>query len=140
MNKCCLLIFPLCFTLIVFSTGCASNRAQIDAWQDSDFSPTRTDKMALAVVQNPSDETVELGRILAAELTRENFNLVPFDQADYSLACLMEDDSEERYTPGQQPFMQIPSPPMGLDDDPSTFRTRATVFPPTYIVFHKKAI
>jgi hypothetical protein len=140
MGKRCLLLFPLCLTFINFFTGCVSNRVQIEAWRDSDFSPTRTNKIAIAVISHPRAEDAAPGRILLEELKHEHFDLVPFDQADYSLAGAVEDDSEESYTPSQQPFLQTPSSLVGQDDDPSTFRTRTTVFPPTLVVLHKKTI
>jgi hypothetical protein len=135
-----LLFFLLTLTLITFSTGCVSNRANIGAWRDSDFSPMRTNKIALTLMSNPSDEDAELGRAMTAELKRENFNLVPFEEADYTLACVVEDDSEEIYTPSQQPFLSTPPQIILQTYDPSTFQTRQTWFPPTLVVLHKKDI
>jgi hypothetical protein len=135
-----LLFFLLTLMLITFSTGCVSNRANVGAWRDSNFSPTRTSKIALTLMSNPSIEDAELGRALIAELKRENFNLVPSSEADYTLACAVEDNSEQIYTPSQQPFLSTPPQITGQAYDESAFRTQQTQFPPTLIVVHKKDI
>jgi hypothetical protein len=135
-----LLFFLLMLTLITFSTGCVSNRVNVGAWRDSNFSPTRTSKIALILMSNPSIEDAELGRVLMSELKRENFNLVPYSEADYTLACAVEDDSEQIYTPSQQPFLSTSPQITGQAYDESAFRTQQTQFPPTLVVVHKKDI
>jgi hypothetical protein len=135
-----LLFFLLTLTLTTFSTGCASNRADVGAWRDSNFSPTRAAKIALTLISNPSDENAELGRVLTAELKRENFNLVPLAEADYTLTCVVEDDSEESYMPRQQPFASAPPQTTAQVYEQDGFQTYQTPLPPTLVIFHKKDI
>lgn len=79
-------------TLVILMTGCATHRPVISTWRDSQAMPTRTDKIALTLQPQPEPENIELGRLLAAELKREGFDLVPVKQADYLMAYTWEDE------------------------------------------------
>lgn len=95
--KMCRLVVLLCLppVLAVLSAGCASHRPVVSAWNNSQLSLTRADKLALTLRPDPSPEDAELGRILVAELQREGFDLVPIEKADYLLACALGDDWEQ---------------------------------------------
>jgi hypothetical protein len=99
-----LLSISICFSMkakcllltlmTILSAGCATNNGVIvSARHDAHFSPTRTDKISMALRPNPSAEDAALGSILQAELKSEGFDIVTNADADYALACLVEDDS-----------------------------------------------
>jgi hypothetical protein len=100
-------LLPL-LSLAILLAGCASDHPTVGARRGAGFSPTPTDKIALTLMRNPSDEDAELGRLLTAELKREGFNLVPPAEADYTLAYAVEDDSVASYVPARN--FVVPNP------------------------------
>ena len=88
--------------LVVVWTGCATHHPLVSTWHESPYAPTRADKIALTLRPEASPEDAELGRLLVDELRREGFHLVPIAEADYLMACTLEDervaDPEHRIT------------------------------------------
>ncbi len=63
----------------------------VDTWCNPQFSPKRTDKIALTDQPNPTSQTKALVKLLVDELQRESFEVVSSDHADYLLACVMDE-------------------------------------------------
>ena len=62
----------------------------------SSFSPTPTNSIALKMsIANARPEEAETGRLLAAELKREGFVVVPEEQADYLLSYVVSGNLEQ---------------------------------------------
>ncbi|HEX4349897.1 MAG TPA: hypothetical protein VH251_05905 [Verrucomicrobiae bacterium] len=101
-------LFWLSLASAILLSGCASTQPTVGAWHDSHFTPQRTDKLALTLRPDPTDEDARLGRILTAELEREGFNLVPLAEADYALTYVIENSAETSEVPGALPSMQMP--------------------------------
>lgn len=93
---------------MVFAAGCASNHPVVGAWREGNFFPTRTDKIALTLRPHPNAEDALLGQMLAAELKRENFDIVPLAEADYTLAYAVENDAVESFVSSPQFTVQTP--------------------------------
>ncbi|HLZ54762.1 MAG TPA: hypothetical protein VKS19_09820 [Verrucomicrobiae bacterium] len=95
--------------LVILMAGCATRHPMVSTWHESEFSPTRADKIALTLRPRPSPEDAELGRLLVDELKREGFNLVPMEKADYLIAGTLTDelvtDQQHRIT------TTVPAPP-----------------------------
>lgn len=85
-------LFPLLLFVVWWSTGCASKQAYVIARLDPQYSPTSSNKLALARQNQPRSEEQELSRALVAELERQGFQIVPQAEADYTLACWIEND------------------------------------------------
>lgn len=88
--------------LAALSSGCASTAPTgilVTAQRDPSFSPLRTDKICLAQQPNPNAEDAALTSALMTELTNENFNIVTNIDSDYTLACVIEDDSTTESVP-----------------------------------------
>lgn len=81
--------------LIILMAGCATRHPVVSTWHQSEFSPTRADRIALTLRPRPSPEDAELGRLLVDELKREGFNLAPIEKADYLMACTLTDELVE---------------------------------------------
>jgi len=96
------------WTLVILFAGCATKNPTVNAWRDAQLTPTRADTIALTIQPNPSPENAELGRLLTVELKREDFKLVPIDQADYLLAYTLEDELADQ---GRSIIMTIPASP-----------------------------
>ncbi len=103
----------LLLALAALFTGCASTTPQgilVTAQRDPAFSPTRTDRICLTQQLNSRPEDAALARALTAELTRENFNIVTNTDADYTLACVIEDDSTSVSVPRAiHPYSNAPT-------------------------------
>ncbi len=95
--------------LVILMAGCATRHPMVSTWHESEFSPTRADKIALTLRPQPSPEDAALGRLLVDELKREGFNLVPMEKADYLIAGTLTDelvtDQQHRIT------TTVPAPP-----------------------------
>ena len=94
--------------LVILLAGCATHHPMVSAWHNSQFTLTRTDKIALTLRPDPSAQDAELNRLLVAELKQEGFNLVPIEQADYLLACTLEDELVDQ---GRSVTMTTPASP-----------------------------
>ncbi|HEV2434742.1 MAG TPA: hypothetical protein VG077_01980 [Verrucomicrobiae bacterium] len=95
--------------LVILMAGCATHHPLASTWHESQFSPTRADKIALTLRPQPSPEDAELDRLLVGELKREGFNLVPIEKADYLMAGTMSDELLE--DPRQQITINTPAAP-----------------------------
>ena len=96
MNLCRLpALLGLIPTLVILLAGCATHHPMVSTWPESQFSPTRADKIALTLRPQASPEDAELGRLLVDELNREGFHLVPIEKADYLMACGFTDELVE---------------------------------------------
>jgi len=140
---------PPLLVLAVFLAGCATSHPTVGAQRGAGFSPARTDKIALTLRPNPSQEDAQLGRLLTAELQREGFNLVSSAEADYTLAYALEDDSTETDVPWRD--FTVPSDPQSSRDiiasatspPPGFARAPAGTAPSigsTAIVYHSKGV
>lgn len=123
--------------LVILLTGCATHQPVISTWRDSQVTPTRADKIALTIQPQPSPEDAELGRLLAAELKREGFNLVPVEQADYLMAYAWEDELVDQgrsittttpaappQTTAQAMGQAVPTVPARVASQPVVYRDR----------------
>lgn len=128
--------------LAALSSGCASTAPTgtlITAQRNPDFSPARTDTICLSQQLDPRREDAALRSALTAELARENFNIVTNTDADYTLACLIEDDSTvesvqkttSAYTyPNPMlagPYLAVPISPEGQENTGEPSLETATV-------------
>ena len=104
------MLFCLSLTLAGVWTGCATQRPEVGAWRNPQFSPSRTDKLALTDRPNPSPHDATLGRLLVAELQRGGYALVPPDQADYLLTYVVADNVDFDYSQAHVSVMSGPSP------------------------------
>ena len=83
---------PFGFIVVLFIAGCATSKPLVvDTWCNPQFSPKRTDKIALTDQPNPTPQTKALDELLVDELQREGFQVVSSDRADYLLACVMDE-------------------------------------------------
>ena len=148
-----LYLYSLTLISAILLIGCVSNHPTVGAWRGAGFSPVRTDKIALTLRPNPNHEDAELSRVLTTELKCEGFNLVPLEEADYTLAYVVEDDSVENYVPTPQFTVSTPpqttkeitGPPNQIG---SSYQTPTGMVPSGYqqpqsqmlIVYHDKGI
>jgi len=113
MKKSIVLLFSL--ALAALFTGCASmvsNGVLVTAQRDPAFLPLRTDEICLSRQLHPSKEQIVLNFALTNELANEGFNVVTNTDADYTLACVIEDDStDESVSRATHPYT-VPSPVM----------------------------
>ena len=92
----CLLLLPSSLLCILLFAGCASApRPMVDTWLNSSFSPTPTNSIALQPVANARPVDIATGKLLADEMQREGFVLVPADHADYLLSYVVSENVEE---------------------------------------------
>lgn len=106
-----LVLFGLPLALALFSTGCATSKPpMVDTWRNSQFSPTPADKIALTDQPNPGPQDAAIRQLLIDELQREGFPVVSSDQADYLLACVLDEAVETQQIvhvyPEYNPMMQ----------------------------------
>ena len=88
---------PFGFTVMFLTAGCATSKPpMVDTWCNPQFSPKRTDKIALTDQPNPTSQTKALVKLLVNELQCEDFQVVPSDRADYLLACVMDEAVENQ--------------------------------------------
>ncbi len=109
-------LFPLLMALAMTS-GCASHKAYVLARRDPQYSPSPTNRIALANHLKPRPQEEALCITLTAELHQQGFHLVPQEEADYTLAYWIEDNWYLReipvrtYKPGGSPAPLAPLPP-----------------------------
>jgi hypothetical protein len=87
--------FPALAICALISAGCTSVKPMVNTWGNSTFSPTPTNSIALKIITNARPEEAETGRLLAAELKREGFVVVPDEQADYLLSYVVSGNLEQ---------------------------------------------
>jgi hypothetical protein len=88
-----LLWLPL--MVAILSTGCATQRPEVNTWRNPQFAPTSTNTFALTLRPNPTKEDAGLGRMVVDELQRAGFSLVPDEHADYLLTYAVSKTTED---------------------------------------------
>lgn len=95
--KCARAWLCLPLTLVLFAVGCATSKSPlVDTWCNPQFSPKRTDKIALTDQPHPTLQSKMLNKLLVKELPREGFQVVSSAQADYLLACVLDEAVKEQ--------------------------------------------
>lgn len=101
--------------VVLFGAGCATSKPpMVDTWCNPQFSPKRTDKIALTDQPDPTSQTKALVNVLVDELQREGFHMVSPDRADYLLACVMDQEVEAQ--PVVHTFVDYASLPHSQSD------------------------
>jgi hypothetical protein len=105
-----LLWFPALTICVLISTGCTSVKPMVNTWGNPVFAPTPTNSIALKMTANARPEEAETGRLLAAELKREGFVVMPEEQADYLLSYVVSENVEQHILSntlsGQSPMQE----------------------------------
>lgn len=94
---------------MILPTGCATSKLPtVDTWQNSQFTPTPGDSIALTDHPASTRQDQELDKLLFNELKQENFAIVSADQADYLLAYVVDQAVQEQTVVHSHPFYYDP--------------------------------
>jgi hypothetical protein len=94
---------------MILPTGCATSKLPtVDTWQNSQFTPTPGDSIALTDHPASTRQDQELDKLLLNELKQENFAIVSADQADYLLAYVVDQAVQEQTVVHSHPFYYDP--------------------------------
>ena len=116
----------LLLALVFLSAGCATKRPMVNTWRNPQFSPARTNTVALTQRPNPTPEDAALGQMVVAELQHAGFTLGPAERADYLLTYVFSENAQERVVNG--PALIRMQPPQTTGQIGSDFYQRGNDF------------